>query len=104
MEDKIQDLQTRTRVNEVQIQQVVERIDSYKHDLSQKIESTAESIMDKMIIAFREEAKTLAKGLSDKDEKIEQKVDDLKDNQKYVAGFGAGAAGVISVIWNMFGK
>ncbi len=108
-EDKLHDLELKTLTNTLHIGQIADKIDSHfentrlQHQkLFEKLESMPDE--DRIIRLFTQEAEKLARGLVKKDDEQQEEIDGLKKNQIYVGGFGAGVAGVLTLMWNMFSK
>jgi hypothetical protein len=109
MSDDITELKIASATHAEKIAQIVERMDSHFNDTKQQHQKIFNKLdqmpdEDRMVRLFAQEGEKLARGLIKRDDEQQEDIDGLKNNQKYVAGFGAGAAGVLTIIWNIFSK
>jgi hypothetical protein len=98
MNDEEHRLQTHT--NTLHIAQIIDRMDSYKNDLSQQIDKSADTVMDKMTIAFRTEAQILADGLNKRIDSNKDRIIKTEGQMKYYAGGAMGIGVVLSKFWD----
>jgi len=97
-QEKIQNLQLDVKTHSLKINQIVERMDSHHNDTRQRfddmktlVKDDNEALYNKIVIAMREECKTLTEGLikSDKEnadciKKNSDSIIRLENNQKWI--------------------